>query len=293
MPPAIMLQSCQVPFREFFLEVEGGERLRIRVSELPLPVRAELVLTHGLGEHCRRYEHVASALAEHGVRVWKYDLRGHGRSGGSRGDVRDYQAFVDDLREVMRVVRRDGSPGAPLFLFGHSFGGQVTIRFLEQGQFDVAGAIIASPWLRLAFRPAWWRMILARLSMWICPGRPHSSPTSIERMSRDMAHVLAMPELELTHRRISPRMFFAIQKQGRQALAEAARVRVPLLLLHGDADSVTCHRATRDFHTIASSPDKTLKIYEGALHETHNDLCRQQVIEDICAWLEAHLPPRA
>jgi alpha-beta hydrolase superfamily lysophospholipase len=98
-----------------------------------------------------------------------------------------------------------------------------------------------------------------------------------------------MPDLDLVHRKLSPRLFFSIGKQGRLALQEAELFRPPLLLIHGDADSVTCHRATERFFARCSSADKVLHLQKGAFHETHNDLCREQVITLITNWIEERL----
>ena len=67
-------------------------------------------------------------------------------------------------------------------------------------------------------------------------------------------------------------------------------VRAPLLLLHGDHDPITIQHATCEFFERVASADKTLRIYPGARHETHNDLERAQVIREIGDWIEARLP---
>jgi len=67
----------------------------------------------------------------------------------------------------------------------------------------------------------------------------------------------------------------------------------PLLLLHGDADPVTSHHASGEFLEKAGSADKTLRIFPGSRHETHNDLDREQVIHEVADWIEARLDSQA
>lgn len=270
-------------YEETVVPASEGVSLWMRKVQMPeAEVRAEVVFTHGLGEHSRRYEHVAAALAGCGVRAWKYDLRGHGRSGGRRGDAPRYDLFVEDLG---RIVGLASGSGRPLFLLGHSFGGQITIRYLEQRQAEVQGAVICSPWLKLAFQPAWWRLALARLALWVCPSVAHTTPATPALLSRDMEYLLSLPDLHLTHRRLSPRLYFAILKAAQKALKEAESLRVPLLFIHGGDDRVTCAWATREVYERAASKDKTLSLYPDARHETHNDLCRNRVLAEICAWI--------
>ncbi len=56
-----------------------------------------LILSHGLGEHARRYDHVVARLTDLGLVVYAPDHRGHGRSGGKRVRAREMREFTDDL----------------------------------------------------------------------------------------------------------------------------------------------------------------------------------------------------
>lgn len=272
---------------EGFLERGEDMRLFLRVTRPAGDARAVVVLTHGLGEHSSRYGHVAAALVGRGLQVGAWDLRGHGRSSGRRGDVTDYDLLVEDLAAVCAHFR---VKGRPLFLFAHSLGGQIALSYLEQRNVDCDGAVIASPWLRLAFNPSRWKLWLARLAMRWRPAFVQRTGTRWERLSRDLAHLGSFPDLDLVHHGISARMYFAVRAAGERILEAASVVRTPILLLHGDADPVTSHQATCEFFERAGAPDKTLRIYPGGRHETHNDLDRAQVISEIGDWIEARLP---
>ncbi|MDB6154898.1 MAG: lysophospholipase [Chthoniobacteraceae bacterium] len=262
----------------------SGSPLFLKEPLCQEPIYAEVILTHGRGEHSGRYGHVTKALAAHGLRLWSYDLRGHGRSGGVRGDLPAYSALLDDLDRVIGFVKEKTT--APIFLLGHSLGGQITLNYLQSRKFDGRGAIVASPYLRLAYAPPRWRLILAGAARWIWPSLTQPTPLPWERLSRDQAHMASFPDPELTHHLISARMYHAIRNGALSALAGAANLKVPLLLIHGAEDLVTSVEATREFFSALGSSDKTLRIYPEMLHETHNDIGREQVISDIIGWIK-------
>jgi acylglycerol lipase len=269
-----------------YLTRSGGARLFIRVTSPANQSRGVVVVTHGLGEHSGRYGHVAEALMARGLGVVRWDLRGHGRSSGDRGDAEAYDVLIDDLEAVCAAFREEGKP---LFLFAHSMGGQVALRFLQERQPDCAGAVIASPWLRLAFNPPWWKLALGRLAMCVWPRWPQKTGASWARLSRDFEHLASFPDLHLAHHVISTRLYFAVREAGEAALADAEKLRLPLLLAHGDKDPITCYHATGEFFERAGSEDKTLRFLQGAMHETHNDLDRATIIKEVGDWMEARL----
>jgi acylglycerol lipase len=270
-------------FEENELTARDGTALFVRRAEVASP-RANLLLIHGLGEHSARYLHVAEFFANRGITTWAWDLRGHGRSGGGRGRLDSYELLLEDVDTVWREVAKQT---APAFLYGHSLGGQIVLRYLERRKPRVRGAVIASPWLKLAFRPAPWKLLLARLALRVYPELTQNTGMRPERLSRDLAFLNSMRDLDLVHHRISARMFFLLQEGAEAAVRGASRLTDAILVVHGSADPVTSSEATEAFFQKAASRDKTLKIYPGALHEMHNDLNRTEVLADIADWIEA------
>jgi len=255
--------------------------------------RGTILLTHGMGEHSGRYHHVIRRLNEEGMRVVGWDLRGHGRSEGRRGDVPGYGVILGDMQEVWSLARAEAGRTGPLFLYGHSLGGQITLNFAARHRPDASGLIITSPWLRLAFAPPRWKLWIACLAAHTWPSLTQETSVGLSRLSRDLDFLNAMPNLELVHHQISARMYWEVTAGAARALREGVALPYPLLLIHGSADPVTSVVATEQFYVASQSGDKALIIVPGALHETHNDLCRETVLREITGWLDARLPAKA
>ena len=70
-------------------------------------------------------------------------------------------------------------------------------------------------------------------------------------------------------------------------------ITLPVFILHGDADKVTKPGGSQFFYDTAGSTDKTLKLYEGHVHDLLNDYDKEVVIADIKNWIDARLPASA
>lgn len=274
-------------FREiFFTAPDNKTSLFLCYSEPSGQIKANVLLTHGMGEHSARYLHVAEFFAKHGYRLCTYDLRGHGRSQGKRGRIGSYDNFLDDLGAVFEYYNHDG---LPIFLYGHSLGGQIVLNFILARHRKIQGVILASPWLRLAFEPSRWKLFLAKIMINLWPSFTQHTGVKDINLSRDQIFLASMKSLDLTHRKISAHMFYEISKAAVRARQGAEQFTAPLLLIHGANDPVICVDTTCEFYKKVSSKDKTLKIYPDMLHETHNEINRSSVLSDIVKWLEDHV----
>ena len=90
--------------------------------------RAVVVIVHGIGEHGGRYEHVARYLNSHGFAVYAPDHYGHGQSEGTRCYFESVEQPSDDLAGTITRIRGD-HPNKALFIYGHSMGSLISMRY--------------------------------------------------------------------------------------------------------------------------------------------------------------------
>jgi len=251
----------------------------------PDSAKAVIALVHGHGEHIGRYEHVAEAMNAAGYAMTGFDLRGHGRSTGKRGHAPSYDALLDD---VMRFLRQTAArfPDMPIFLYGHSLGGNLVINTALRRKPAVKGVIATGPWLRLAFEPPAAKISLAKTMQSILPGLLQSSGLETAALSHDEAVVRAYENDPLVHDKISARLFVVMYDAGLWALEHASELTLPMLLMHGSADRLTSADASREFAERAGEK-VTLKIWDGAYHEIHNEPEKEDVFRTMIAWMDA------
>jgi alpha-beta hydrolase superfamily lysophospholipase len=244
-----------------------------------------VVIMHGYGEHCRRYDELASFLLSRGHAVSRFDARGHGRSSGQRGHVAGYAQYVADLAAfVAHACARQ--PKRRLFLLGHSNGGLIVIRALQQGLLGVAGVILSSPLLNLPPRskplPDW----AARLLSAGVPRLPLPSGIRASDLTHDQGLLEAMQSDRWLHRQATPRWYWSMLKAGQSALEEAHRVTVPVLTLQGELDSMIDCDAVAQLHAGMLAVDKQLVVRRGEYHEVLNELDREALFTLLANWLE-------
>src|SRR5271170_4365817 len=118
------MESFKIPDHSSWRNVlsTDGTKLFCRGWEIEGPAKGTILMIPGLGEHTGRYVHVGDFFRKAGFNVIGIDVRGQGRSGGTPGYAERYDQFLEDVRAGIRMVKV-----FPLFIFGHSFGGQLAL----------------------------------------------------------------------------------------------------------------------------------------------------------------------
>ena len=112
-----------------------------------------------------------------------------------------------------------------------------------------------------------------------------------EEFSRDPQVVEAMNTDPLIENEVQPTKTVAeLVRADERLKKEFPLITLPVLILHGTADRVTNPNGSQLFYDTAGSSDKTLKLYDGHVHDLLNDYGKEQVMTDIGGWIEARLP---
>lgn len=246
--------------------------------------KAIILLVHGLGEHSSRYEHVAEFFTHYGFAILAADRAGHGKSGGKRGHVAKYEHVFDDIVKLHSEATRK-FPQVPVILYGHSMGGGIVIDYLLNKKHTGLKAVVAtSPLLEPAFKPPAVLLFIGKIMRSIYPGFTQNNQLDVNQISKDKTVVAAYVNDPLNHGKITSECALGMLESGNNSLQNVGKVSLPLLLIHGDKDGLTSHKATEQFAAKASG-DVTLKIWKDGFHELHNDPDKLEVLEYIYQWI--------
>ncbi len=252
-----------------------------RVEE---PARAVILLVHGLGEHSGRYCGFADFFTGQGVAVIAPDHLGHGESPGRRAHIGSFAEFIAPL-DALREAIDQWYPEAPRFLVGHSMGGLIAARYLLDRQDWFDGAALSAAALETASPPSKTTLLIIRLlaAIWPSLGVMQLDPAEV---SRDPAVVRDYIEDPLVHNgKISAGLAHALFKTMAEVEAGRASIKLPLLIMHGEADAMTTPAGSEAFYQGVSSSDKQLRIYPELYHEIFNEPERLQVLSELRDWL--------
>ena len=269
--------------RESSLEGTGGLEIFWRAWLPDGDASAVVVIAHGAGEHSGRYTHVAQRLLDEGYAVYAIEHRGHGRSQGPRALIDRIEHAVADLDKLVALAA-DAHPGAPVFLLGHSMGGTIALSYALAHQQRLAGLVLSGPLAALEAVPAPMRLTARTLSA-VAPRTPLIA-IDASLVSRDPAVVGDYQSDPLVHHGKLPARTVVELADAIEAFPEAVgAITVPTLIMYGTDDGLCPPQGSVMLSERIGSSDKTLKAYQGLYHEILNEPERDQVLDDLCAWL--------
>jgi alpha-beta hydrolase superfamily lysophospholipase len=258
------------------------------------PVRGVVQIVHGLGEHVRRYDHLANALAAAGFVVQGHDTRGHGDTvvdGAEAGVIgaEGWTASIDDIDVLLDRLRTD-VPGVPVVLLGHSMGSFAVQQYLVDHS-ERVDAVVLSGTAAADLMPALDLDAPLDLSGFNAPFEP--GRTGYEWLTRDEAQVdvyVADPLCGFGYDVAASKAVYA----GARAAADPEKVRrirhdLPIYIVVGDQDPVGNDlagvHALVERYRSAGLTRVELRVYPGARHEVFNETNRDEVERDLLQWL--------
>ncbi|TXK85478.1 alpha/beta hydrolase [Paenibacillus sp. N3.4] len=283
------------------------------------PIEGIVQISHGMSETAARYERLAALLTRHGYAVYANDHLGHGRTAGTpdkvgKFDKHSFLRMVQNMGGLTTHIRTLYPQSTPMFVLGHSMGSFLTqhymVSYLNEHPEHIQGIVlsgsngkeglalqagIAVATMEAAFRGDHHRSkLLTSLSFGTFNKKYAPNRTSFDWLSRDTTEVdayIADPYCGVTFTSGYFRDFFkGLKDIHRPEHVKLIRKELPILVLSGDEDPVGGHgKGIRKLLTMYQSlgiHNVSSKLYPGGRHEMLNELNREEVMQDICQWLD-------
>jgi len=269
--------------RTFSFEGSGGTRLFFRTRETE-GAFGRMLAVHGLGDHSGRYGRVAECAAAARFDFHAIDMRGHGRSEGRRGHARSFDILLEDLDRFRRHTEsRD--PRLPTVLLGHSLGGLVVGRYVQEYGFPtLTGAVLVAPFVEVAIEPPRWKVLAGALADRLVPALTMDNEIRAEMLFRTPSEARAWEHDPLVHRRISARLWGEMQRQSKVLVRRAPQCRTPVLVQIADGDRVISAEAARGLAARLGGEVRVVD-YPDATHDLYHDPSSDRAGVDLVRWL--------
>jgi len=242
----------------------------------------EIILMHGLGEHCARHTKMIDQLIKEGYTVCTFDLPGHGKSTGKRGCTTIAQgvSIIDDL-----IEQRKSRP----FLLGYSLGALAALRYGECYPRKIAGIIASAPPLARRAGLSRFSVGLARFLAAIAPTLTVNNTIDPAELSRNTEAVCRYCDDPLVHNRISAALAWSLFVEMHNAHQKAHCISAPVLILSGTADTLSPLAGIEQFMHELLIKDKQLRVFPKSCHEIFEDPeWGDTFFETVTDWLAQH-----
>lgn len=281
--PTQHLPMSEILVGEGYLSREPGPRLFYRTWRGSAE-RGRVVLVHGLGEHSGRYDEFGRFLAGRGFPTLAFDLRGFGKSEGTRGHIDSWSDYLSDLE--LALSAESFATSRQTFLVAHSMGGLVAFDYLAQRSSRLSGIVATSPLCGVAARVPAWKDSLGRVAARLVPRLTMRTGIGPELLTHDPGKIREYNADRLICEKATARWYVEMRSALERIHANAHRITIPFLVVHAGADRVTDPEASRRFLELVPSADKEFRLRPGCYHEVLNETDREALFDEIARWLE-------
>jgi acylglycerol lipase len=251
-------------------------------------VKAVILIVHGVGEYCGRYTNLVDHFVPLGYAVYGLDHIGHGRSGGKRELIKQFEDFTEPLAQYYQMVKQ-WQPGIPIFIYGHSLGALITLFHLLDHQDLYKGAIISAPPVIIPDNISPMTVTLGKFLATVAP-RTGLLGLDTSSLSHDPKVVKDYNTDPLVfHGKITACISAGMLRAMQRVNEEAGKISLPIFIFQGSADRLVDTTGAKLLYDKVGSKDKTLKMYDNLFHEVHNEPDRLVMFSDVQSWLNTHI----
>ncbi|MCJ1397043.1 hypothetical protein MMC11_000235 [Xylographa trunciseda] len=275
-----------------------GRKCILRHGKLPdgQPI-AIVIFLHGFSDHCDHFHELFTHLSKLGLLVYGFDQRGWGRSVHKSSDKGRSGPTSQVIADISSVIESKLPSSVPLFLMGHSMGGQETLIYASTGPAEIrkqiSGYVAVAPYIRLhpSSQPHAFTVFTGRIACKILPNMQLVQKLDVKYMSHDLAVCKSYEEDKLCHDTGTLEGLAGMLDRA-DALDKGTvdlEENTHLWIGHGTDDLVINCQGTEDFFERSKSKDKTLKLYEGAYHciQAESEPYKSKFFSEVKEWILA------
>lgn len=248
-----------------------------------------VVVAHGFTESIQKYKEVIYYFLREQYNVFLLDHRGHGKSVRETGNsdfslthVENFMSYVEDFRGfIEEIVVPSTGTDKPFYVFAHSMGGAIAVRYLQMYPGRIQKAILTAPMLDIqmtipqveAEAISHYMVRTGRGTHYIAGQRPfneaetfeESSGSSKERYEYYFQKKLA--DQELQNNAGSYSWLYESIKIVKQIQKEKRKIQIPICIFSAEKDHLV--KRAGQLAIAKKTPDSQLVLVPETKHEIY------------------------
>ncbi|WP_442595612.1 alpha/beta hydrolase [Neobacillus sp. D3-1R] len=250
--------------------------------------KAVIVIVHGASEHHGRYGWLIEMWRSSGYHVIMGDLPGQGLTSRTRrGHIDSFDEYIFEVKDWIQSAYQFE---LPVFLVGHSMGGLVSIRLLQEERLNLAGVVLSSPCLGLIHTPSKFLDVISHGINLIYPSLRMESGLTVDMATRNLEvrEIDSNDTLYVT--KMSVRWYRELVTAMKLAFDKNSVIQdVPMLVMQAGDDKIVNKNSVREWFNQAPLSEKRFKEWPEFYHEIFNEPDRDIVFQYTKDFIEGHL----
>lgn len=277
-------------------------------------IKGIVQISHGMCEYIEGYEDFAKLLLEHGYIVCGHSHIGHGDSvlceeeRGFFATKDGYKCLINDLHK-MTIIIKDKYKSLPIFLLGHSMGSFIARCYISMYGQDINGVILLGTGGPNVFTDAAIKLAdllikqkgelyrsekLNNMALDVFNQKIKNPKTKFDWVSLDDVINKRCLEDKKSNFIFTVSgykdLFNLVKKCNSQECIKNTPTSLPIYICSGAQDPVGGYglgvvKVYQEFY-IHGMKDLNFKIYSKSRHDILNDFNKQEVRQNILAWLD-------
>lgn len=274
--------------------------------------KGRVLLVHGFGEYTKIQYRLMDHLSQNGFESFTFDQRGAGATTigelsmmKSKGKTNEFHTFNDLEHFIDLNLKQCNGLNIPLFLWGHSMGGGIILNYSLNGKnkSNINGYIASAPLIILHphTRPN-------KLTMWLSPMLASCLPNMVIDTGLDLDGITSdnnYKQFLANDKPMSIPLYGSLRqihdfmqrgkklyKNDNNLIQNNYDVQRPIIIFHGESDTINDPKGSKKFIQDCTSNDKLLKTYPDMKHSIFSletDEHFEIVFNDFLTWLNDHI----
>ena len=224
-----------------------------------------IIYLHGIESNSGWFSAFASQLAERGFSLYGIDRRGSGLNHEDRGDIKDYNIFLDDIEDAVNFVKSE-NPGKKIYLMGICWGAFLAVNYALKRHTAPDGIILLSPaiYRKVDLRP------IVKIAGWassiVYPKGYFKIPINDRMFTDNERYRSFIRSDKMRLRSLTCRFFKEILRMENDFASSANELFLPVLVLLAGHDEIVDNAQVKRWFNVLPIEEKMIETFTDFHH---------------------------